>query len=164
MQPKVVCCFSDDINFYVINGTVMMIDVFVSNITIRLLHLVYPAVYYIGFYMFHVYRWASGFTPGYKILDYGNFPGLAVSQIFIVVFVLCPALHCLAYGIDTLRWRILITCFKRHRKRLIDVVNAADALASSNVPSKLPGPYRSDRANAVRSNLFNSTAGSSLFV
>ncbi|XP_078486010.1 uncharacterized protein LOC100182129 [Ciona intestinalis] len=123
---------SDDVNLYVISGIVMIIDTFITNTSVRILHVIYPVLYYVIYFIFHIYRWGSGFTPKLRVLDYGTSPDSAVPFVIITVLVYCPFIHVIAYVTDTLRWKLLITCVRRHRKRLHDVMRAAETRATSN--------------------------------
>ena len=122
--------FSDNINFTFIVGMLMVVDVFVTNITVHLLHFIFPCVFYVLFFLLHVYRWSAGNTPVYMLLDYGNYPASSIAVIFIITLLVSPALHFLAYAIDSLRSSLLLTYIGRHRRRFIEMTNANERFSS----------------------------------
>ncbi|XP_076820245.1 uncharacterized protein LOC143465700 [Clavelina lepadiformis] len=93
---------SNDVN-YVVMSLAMITDVLITNTTVRLLHVFYSAIFYVIFFVFHIYRWAAGNTPAYVVLDYGNHPDLGAIFIIVVLLLVCPLCHVTAYGLDTLR-------------------------------------------------------------
>ena len=108
----------------------MMIEIFLTNITFRLLHFIYPMIFYVLYFAFNIYRWGAGYTPYFQALDYGNHSSVAVPFIFVVLLVVCPLLHLLGFGIDTLRWTLLLTCIERHKKRFLEVASATGGATS----------------------------------
>ena len=108
----------------------MIIEILVTNITLRLLHLVYPMIFYITYIAFNIYRWGAGYSPVFQVLDYDNHPGMSIGFIFIVAIVIGPVLHLLAYALDTLRLTILLTCIERHRRRFVEVLNGSEGVGS----------------------------------
>jgi len=108
----------------------MMVEVFLTNITFRLLHFIYPMAFYILYFAFNIYRWGAGYTPTFQALDYGDHPSVSFPFIFIVILAVCPALHLLAFGVDTLRWTLLLTCIERHKRRFLEVSSAAGGATS----------------------------------
>ena len=108
----------------------MIFEVLLTNITIRLFHFIYPFIFYILYFAFNIYRWSAGYTPVYRVLDYGNYPDSSIVFIIVIFLVVCPVLHLVAFGIDTLRCTILLSCFERHRKRFLEVASAADGTTS----------------------------------
>ncbi|CAK8685994.1 unnamed protein product [Clavelina lepadiformis] len=133
---------SNDVNFYVVMSLAMITDVLVTNTTVRLLHVFYSAIFYVIFFVFHIYRWAAGNTPAYVVLDYGNHPDLGTIFIIVVLLLVCPLCHVTAYGLDTLRWKLLLVCIKRHQRRFIEVSNAAQGIMTYNMEdSRMRGRF-----------------------
>ena len=99
MSPNsTVSCITIDVysvHVHLINGILVILDLYLSRIPIQLLHIFYPAMFTLWWVIFSVVFFAAGgtnpFDGGpyiYEVLDYGNSP--ALSGGFAILIVISP--------------------------------------------------------------------------
>ncbi|XP_039259888.2 uncharacterized protein LOC120336304 [Styela clava] len=116
---------SDDINFYVISPMVMLIDVFIHDISVRLLHFIYPDAWFIFFSLIHVYRWAAGYIPTHLVFSFTDIPASMPSLfILFVVVIYIPVIHQIAFGIDSLRKKLLVVMWTRFKHERLQTTHS----------------------------------------
>ena len=119
-----------NIQEHAINYILLLIDLFVNNIPLRLMHFVYPIGYGLVYTLFTVMLWAAGVTPSvYGVLtDWGNYPGIAALVTLILSFIVSPLFHVLwHFWLYHLRAGIAKRCCdidntKRHQQVIDDNV------------------------------------------
>ncbi|KAI8509795.1 hypothetical protein Bbelb_122230 [Branchiostoma belcheri] len=95
--------------FNVMNTVVIVIDVFVSGLPYRLMHLVYPSAFGLAYMVFVVIYWAAGGISVYGrpwlrgYLDYGDHPGMAAGIAAASVLVAIPLCHAILFGLALAR-------------------------------------------------------------
>ena len=95
--------------FHAINSVVIVIDVVVSGLPYRLLHVVYPSAFAFAYMLFTVIYWAAGGTDYYNnpwiypVLDYGGNPALAAGIAAGSVLVAVPLCHVILFGLALAR-------------------------------------------------------------
>ncbi|XP_078656714.1 protein rolling stone-like [Branchiostoma floridae x Branchiostoma belcheri] len=95
--------------FHAINTVVIVIEVLVSGLPYRLLHLVYPSSFGFAYMLFTVIYWAGGGTDFfgrpwiYPVIDYGGNPGLAAGVAAGSVLVAIPLCHVILFGLALAR-------------------------------------------------------------
>ena len=88
-----------NLNTHAINGLVALIDIFVTGIPIRLLHIVYPVAFTSTYVVFTgIYHAFNGTDVNddpyiYPVINYGDYPGTATGVVFAVTFVFIPLLY-----------------------------------------------------------------------
>ncbi|XP_072163767.1 protein rolling stone-like [Diadema setosum] len=74
-----------DVSFHLLPAIVCLVEVFVTLIVVRFVHVVYPLSYLLVYLIFAVIYWAAGGTDPlgnpfiYPIIDFGNYPGIAAA-------------------------------------------------------------------------------------
>ncbi|XP_072181354.1 uncharacterized protein [Diadema setosum] len=75
------------VSIYLLPSVVCLIEIFLTLIVVRFLHVVYPALFLISYLLFTVIYWVAGGTDPfgnpftYYFLDFGNYPGIAAAHI-----------------------------------------------------------------------------------
>ena len=84
-----------NIHEHAINYVLLLIDLFVNDIPIRMLHFIYPVGYGLTYTIFTVILWAAGRTaPVYRgVLDWERFPGRSALVTMLTTFVALPLFH-----------------------------------------------------------------------
>ena len=89
---------------HLINYILLLIDLFVNDIPIRLLHCIYPMGYAIIYILFTVILWASNFTSAvYPPLNWAANPLSSTLLSLGVIFIAVPLLHVFHFGLYHLR-------------------------------------------------------------
>lgn len=112
-----------DITTHALNSFFLLIEVAITSLPIRVLHVIYPVCFAFIYMIFTVIYWAGEGTDAiynkrfvYPILDYSNSPGLAVGLFLGAALVAVPLVHvCIFYGLYRLR-EFVVT--KRRRDRV----------------------------------------------
>ena len=77
-----------------VNFLLILLDFLLSSTPVNLLHFIYPSIFVAFYFIFNCIYWAITKTLIYgSILDYGNNTGVAVSMVFVAVFVAVPFGH-----------------------------------------------------------------------
>ena len=82
-----------DISMHLLNSVFMLTDTFLSNVPVRLFHVIYAMLFYLAFVIFALIYWASdgtnvqGMPYIYSGLDFTDRPGKAAGAIFLYMFV-----------------------------------------------------------------------------
>jgi len=112
-----------NIHEHAINYLLLLIDLFVSDIPMRLLHFAYPLLYGLIYTIFTVILWVSGVTDAvYTVLNWETNPSLAVLITMLASLVAMPLLHMLHFCLYKLRSKIAsgCLCYSKHTLPLID--------------------------------------------
>lgn len=102
-------------NTHGFNAMFALIDMFVTRMPIRHLHLYHGILYGITYGSFSYFYWLAGGTNQfgepyiYKPLNYGKAPGVALSYIITIGFVVAPMFHSMMFF--TYRFRVFIHRF-----------------------------------------------------
>ena len=108
----------------------MFIDFILNRIPIRLLHFYHLSIFGAVYTIFSLVLHWTGFNSAiYPVLDWANRTGFAIGLCLIIIFVVCPIVHFILYGIYKLK--ILI-----YNKLTDDPITPA--LTSTNLPSQPP--------------------------
>lgn len=99
-----------DISTHVLNTLFVVVDLMLSSMPIRVLHMIYPMLFSFVYMIFSVIFWAAeGTNPInhkryiYAVLDYSKNPGFAVGLCIGLIFVAVPLVQLLIYGLYRLR-------------------------------------------------------------
>ncbi|XP_078657447.1 protein rolling stone-like [Branchiostoma floridae x Branchiostoma belcheri] len=98
--------------FHAMNTVVIVIDVFVSGLPYRLLHLVYPSAFGFAYVVFTVIYWVAGGTDFfgrpwiYPVIDYGGNPAMAAGVAAGSVLVAIPLCHVILFGLALAREKL----------------------------------------------------------
>ena len=99
---------------HTLNGVMALLDMAITGIPVRILHVVYPLIFCGSYSVFTgVYYGAGGVgivanqTYIYPALDYESSPGFASGLIIAVNFVACPLIHLLFWGLYLAREGVL---------------------------------------------------------
>lgn len=99
-----------DISTHALNTILLLIEIVMTSMPIRVLHLIYPMIFACIYMIFTVIYWAAGGTDAidnkryvYPMLDYSNKPGLAAGLFLGVTLVGMPLAHLVFYGLYRLR-------------------------------------------------------------
>lgn len=107
---------------HAINGITGFLDICLTGIPVRILHVVYPFIYCCAYSVFTgIYYAAGGTNHGnsyiYTVLNYEDSPGIAAAYVVGVTLVFCPLFHLLVWGMYLAREGMLYlvkhTCLKR---------------------------------------------------
>lgn len=94
-----------NITVHLLNSVLMLMEVFMSALPVRLLHVMYAASYGLVYLMMTLVMWLITKGYIYYFLDF-NRPGLAVGFIFLLLLVVQPLVQLLYYGLYSLRDRL----------------------------------------------------------
>ena len=94
-----------DINIHGVNSIIMLLDNFFTAIPVRLLHVIYPAIYGAIYVIFTAIYFAFDTEnhvvyPG--LLDWRS-PGVTIAVVIVVIGVLLPLIQLVWYGWYRLR-------------------------------------------------------------
>ena len=98
---------------HAVNGVVAVVDVLVTGIPFRLLHVLYSIMFsgtyacFTGFYYAGNGTNAVGQPYIYPLLDYGETSGFSAGVVILVIFIYVPLNHLLMYGFYLLREGLL---------------------------------------------------------
>ena len=105
-----------DINMHALNGVFALVDVFVTSVPTRLLHVYHPLLHGVVYSVFAAIYWAAG-GKGlrdndyiYKVIDFGSEPGTAALYICLVALVAMPIVHVVVFCCYALRVFIARKC------------------------------------------------------
>lgn len=99
-----------------INSAFVVIDICLSGIPARLLHVYQPVVYGVIYTVFTVIYWASGGTNErnrsyiYSITDYNTNATRAALIMMGTVFIITPTLHLLVFSLVKLKEFVYVKC------------------------------------------------------
>ncbi len=129
------------IHVHLVNGILILIDIFISRMPFQLLHFFYPCVSMFFYSLFTIFFWVGGGTnPSgdpyiYSVLDYGNRPATSFAFAFFLIlapmlfhFVLCP----LALLRDFIYSRIPF-CYRNLRESPFDDVEMKRQLSENGI-------------------------------
>ena len=89
---------------HLVNSLYVMLDLFITAVPFRILHLWLPEIFGISYTCFSVFHWGyTGAEPIYHVLDYQNSPGMSAIYLLTVAFVASPLFHILTFCIYWLR-------------------------------------------------------------
>ncbi|XP_071498431.1 protein rolling stone-like [Diadema antillarum] len=77
-----------DISIHLLPCILCLVDLFLTKVHLRFVHVLYPALYLFAYLLFAVIYWAAGGTDPsgnryiYPIIDFGGNPGIAVATVF----------------------------------------------------------------------------------
>ncbi|XP_048579302.1 protein rolling stone isoform X2 [Nematostella vectensis] len=100
---------SSNINAHALNCVLMFADVMLSNLPVRVLHVIYALVCGFAYVTFTVIYWAAGGVNHegnsyiYSALDYTGSPGMAATMAVLFVLLAQPLSHLLLYGLYCFR-------------------------------------------------------------
>lgn len=104
------------ISVHAINTLMAVIEIFLSAIPVRILHMIYPMIFGVIYVIFSVIYWAAGgrepYNNGnfvYEVLDYGNEPGTAVGAALGMVLVVLPVMHTIVWALSKLRDKLCLS-------------------------------------------------------
>ena len=102
-------------NTHLVNGLVAIIDLLITGVPIRILHVIYPLIFGTAYSIFvGIYFVASGESVYGRITDFENNPGGAVGILVAVVLVVVPLVHMVVFYLPYLaRYWILYCIFNR---------------------------------------------------
>ena len=112
------------LNSHALNSVLIVIDIMVSSIPIKLLHVIYPIIFITVYMIFSIIYWACGGTNPYgepyiyPALDYSGHPKRAAIIICLFLFVGNAMSQLLLFGLYELRLKL-----NRSWNRLIWTVN-----------------------------------------
>ncbi|XP_054768739.2 protein rolling stone-like [Lytechinus pictus] len=101
-----------DITIHLLPAIICLVDILLTTVIVRFVHVVYPFVYLFIYLLFAVIYWAAGGTDPagnpfiYPIIDFGNYPGIAVASVFGVCLATLLAQAALK-GLYALRHRYI---------------------------------------------------------
>ena len=91
------------INVHLVNGVVAVADVWISGVPVNLLHIVYLEIFSAIYVLFSgIYYAISGEVIYEKVLDYGQYLGLAVGVSVGVILVVVPLAHVVVFWLQYL--------------------------------------------------------------
>ena len=100
----------------------MLIDMFVSGLPVRLLHVFHPIIFFAVYFLFTIVYWQAGGTSHtgkaylYGVINYPSNPGGAAGGIVLLVFLGVPAFFLAAYVLYKLRLLLFTKCCKPQRE------------------------------------------------
>ncbi|XP_071498441.1 protein rolling stone-like [Diadema antillarum] len=77
-----------DISIHLLPCIICLVDLFLTKVHLRFVHVLYPALYLFAYLLFTVIYWAAGGTDPsgnrfiYPTIDFGGNPGIAVATVF----------------------------------------------------------------------------------
>lgn len=93
-----------DIFVHILNSVFMVLEVVLSSVPLRILHLIYPLFYGLFYTFMTVLFWLLiDKTPVYIVLDYTHKPGLAAGVLVGSHFILLPLVQIFLYLLHRLR-------------------------------------------------------------
>ena len=98
---------------HLITGVMAVVDLFVTAIPIRVLHVIYPITYTVIWILFGGIYYVAGGTDVYgnryiyEVLNYETYPARAIGLAIVVAFVCIPALYLCVFGLYLLREGLL---------------------------------------------------------
>ncbi|KXJ25443.1 protein rolling stone [Exaiptasia diaphana] len=95
--------FGLDISNHILNCVFMLIDLALSSIPVRILHMVCPMIFGVFYGISTVIYWTIERHALYGLLDYGNKPGIAIGLSLGLLFVGIPLTQLFIYGLYSLR-------------------------------------------------------------
>lgn len=110
---KVRAGLVNDINLHAVNSFMILLDLAVSARPVRLLHVLYPAIYGCAYAVFSIVYWTFDKENNvlYAILDWNN-PALATGVIAGAVLIVVPLIQLMLFGLYQLRLKIYKMCYK----------------------------------------------------
>ncbi|XP_067854545.1 protein rolling stone isoform X2 [Heptranchias perlo] len=105
---------SININMHVMNSVLVLLELSMTAAPIHLAHFVYVMAYCLTYIIFTIVYWAAGGTnlKGeafiYRILSYGENPGLAAGCVIVTICFITPALQLLVWNLHFLRRHIYL--------------------------------------------------------
>ncbi|GFN90934.1 protein rolling stone-like [Plakobranchus ocellatus] len=98
---------AENLQFHMVNSALVLIELCLTAIPVRFLHVVYPFAYGVAYGLFSVIYWAVDHKHVmYPILDWSKSPGIAAACVLLIGFVLVPVLQLLIYGVHRLKLAI----------------------------------------------------------
>ena len=88
-----------------LNAIMMLTEICISALPVRLLHVIYAALYGIVYMLMTLVLWLITKKSIYYFLDF-NYPGLAAGFIISLLLVIQPLVQLLCYGLYRLRGRL----------------------------------------------------------
>ena len=89
---------ASSINSHAINIVIMIIDLFLNDIPVRLLHFYHSSLYTFVYSVFSLIVHASGYTSAiYPVLDWQNNVGMAIGLCLGITFIASPVVHALVF-------------------------------------------------------------------
>ncbi|XP_076813642.1 protein rolling stone-like [Clavelina lepadiformis] len=86
------------INKHAINIVIMIIDIFLNDIPVRLLHFYHSSLFMLAYSVFSLIVHASGYTSAiYPVLDWQNNVGMAIGLCLGITFIASPVVHALVF-------------------------------------------------------------------
>ncbi|XP_071491740.1 protein rolling stone-like [Diadema antillarum] len=117
------------VSIHLLPNVVCLIEIYLTLIVVRFVHVVYPSLFLITYLLFLVIYWASGGTNPfgspfvYETLDFENSPGIVVA--FVVVFTVSTLLlQAILKGLYALRVRCMDS------KRTAEAVPSTEELSA----------------------------------
>ena len=104
---------------HAVNGIMALVDLFVTGIPVRLLHMVYPFAFGGAYSVFTgIYHGFNGTNAQdnpyiYSVIDYNNTPGTATGVILGIMFVFTPLVYLVIYALYLVREGLLYLA-RRH--------------------------------------------------
>ena len=102
------------ITLHILNSVFMLLEIVMSHMPVRLLHVIYSHIFLAVYVLFSVIYWAAGGEDAYghkyvyDALDYESKPGVAVLTVFVLMIVCQPASHVVFYALVSLRrWLVI---------------------------------------------------------
>jgi len=106
------------VNVHAMNLVIMVLDLFISNIPIRILHFYHASLGGVVYTIFSLILHWAGYTsdrPIYPILDWSGRTGLAIGLALITIIIALPIAHLIGFGLYNLRCYIAQQCLSnRH--------------------------------------------------
>lgn len=109
-----------DVSTHALNSVFILIDLMLSSIPVRLLHIVYCWVFGLSYLLLTVIFWAADGTNArdqpyiYSYIDYNNLPALTSGLIVGFVLVGQPLMQALMFGLYKLRNFLSQKCSKKY--------------------------------------------------
>ena len=105
----------DHINIvtHALNGIIALVDIGISGVPVRILHVVYPVIFCGSYSVFTGVYYGAGGTNQfnqtfiYPVLDYETSPATSSGYILGVTLVFCPLVHLLIWGLYLAREGLL---------------------------------------------------------
>ncbi|XP_033744372.1 protein rolling stone-like [Pecten maximus] len=108
-----------NIETHALNAVYVIMNLFVTGMPVRILHLWHSMVYALVYVLFSLFYTLGGGTNHvdknyvYSVLDWKGSTGFTLGISIAVTFVAMPLVHCLCYGMYRLR-RVVCCCDDEH--------------------------------------------------
>ena len=98
---------TQNLQIHLVNSVLVLMEMCLTAIPIRLLHVLYPVTYGMIYTVFALIYWGVDHNNVvYPFLNFGARPGIAAASIVVIGFVLVPLLQLLFYGVYRLKLKI----------------------------------------------------------